>query len=77
MWGDVGRCGEMWGERGLFSACCAIEWRSFSESISSSSSPGAEMRGDTGRHGETWGDLGKPGEIWGDMGRYGSVVQLA
>ena len=74
VWGDVGRCGERWGELG--SARSKALSRSVREPRQSSNSSGplTAVTAETsrkssgtciGRCGEMWGDVGRCGEIWG------------
>ena len=58
---DMGRCGEMWGDRQQDLTRVAP------------AGIGGERWGDTGRCGEIWGDLGRDGGRWRDVGRSGEM----
>ena len=62
--GDVGRCGEIWGDRGLCVRAARLAHRVHQLRVA---------RGDA-RH---LGDMGRCGEIWADMGRYGEMAACA
>ena len=62
--GDVGRCGEMWGDRGLCVRAARLAHRVHQLRVA---------RGDA-RH---LRDTGRCGEVWADTGRYGEMAACA
>ena len=61
-WGDVGRCGEMWGETGLLQEAKQLLAPPFEAELLAGRR--LVQGGEGGAHQD-----GRYGEIWGDMGR--------
>ena len=67
MWGDAGRCGEMWGD------CSALVARRLADAYVKMY---ASLRaGDMGRYGKIWGDMGRYGQPTPASGREDGVLQ--